>query len=128
MNPNDILTLLSTVLSLGLIIGGIFAWRAGMFTGTTEIQTRTIEALKTRVETLEGQVESDEKEITRLRQVLNTVRHALGRRGLHIQIDGDVVTLFDSAGQSDSTPIHPKIRKPPRPLNPISDDDEIDAS
>lgn len=124
---NQFLPVFSIALTLCVIVGGWIAFRQGKGKQASEIQDQTINALKTRVETLEGQVESDAKELTRLRQVLNTVRQALKRRGLHIEIEGDFVTLVDvDSGQTKTTRIQPdpgKI-KPIKPVKSPGDDED----
>lgn len=121
---NNFLPVFSIALSLFVIIGGFVAFRQGFSKQSSEIQDQTINALRTRVETLEGQVESDEKELRRLRQVLETVKHALKRRGLHIEIEGEFVTLIDADGQARSTQMTPPIAKVrPVKLQPIPEDD-----
>lgn len=125
---NQFLPVFSIALSFCVIIGGWVAFRQGFGKQSSEIQDQTINALKTRVETLEGQVESDAKELTRLRQILETVRKALRRRGLHIEIEGEFVTLVDvDSGQARTTRIQPDASKV-RSLKPktAQDDDNDD--
>lgn len=134
---NNFLPVFSIALTILAIAGGYVAFRQANLKQSSEIQDQTINALKTRVETLEGQIESDEKEferykaeLTRLRQVISTVRHALKRRGLHIEIEGDVITLTDINAQSASSTKIPSVAKVARPvkLQPIVDNDDDDAS
>jgi hypothetical protein len=123
---NQFLPVFSIALTLCVIIGGFVAFRSGFGRQSSEIQDQTINALKVRVETLEGQVESDERELARLRQVLDTVRHALKRRGLSIEIDGEYVTLVDSTTASKVTTRiadTPKVR-PLKPKTAPDDDDD----
>jgi len=111
MIPPDFLNYISIILTLGGIIGGIFAVRKGYFQESGAIQNQTISALKTRVETLESQAESDAKELSRLRQLIVTIRHALKRRGLHIEIDGEFVTLIDADGNQSEAHKYRQFRK-----------------
>lgn len=127
MDLLNIPSIFLTALSLAIVVGGIFAFRYGRTRMVEEVQERVISALKTRVETLESQVESDAKELLRLRQVINTVRHALKRRGLLIEIEGEFVTLTDIAGQGDQTSKQSKTniaKVQPIKLQPISEDDD----
>lgn len=130
MDLFSIPSIVLTILSLAIVIGGIFAFRYGRTRMVEEVQERVINALKTRVETLESQLESDAKELLRLRQVINTIRHALKRRGLLIDIEGEFVTLTDIAGQNESTQSGGKPNKTniakvqPIKLQPIDDDDD----
>lgn len=130
---NQFLPVFSIALTLCVIIGGWIAFRQGFGKQSSEIQEQTINALKTRLETLESQAESDAKELRRLRQIINTIRHALKRRGLHIEIEGEFVTLIDAAGQSDSTRFAASAKPPiakvqPVKLQPIGEDDDNPAS
>lgn len=125
----NIPALLLTAFTLFITIGGIFAFRYGRTKMVEEVQDRVINALKTRVETLESQVESDAKELLRLRQIINTVRHALKRRGLLIEIEGEYVTLTDIVGQSDTTQSGKSSKSnvakvQPIKLQPIKADDD----
>lgn len=121
---NTFLPIFSIALTLLVLVGGFVAFRQGFGQQSASIQAQTIEALKTRVETLEGQAEDDAKQLARLRQLISTIRHALKRRGLHIEIEGDFVSIIDSEGQARSTQI-PSVSKVSRPvkLQPIDEDD-----
>jgi hypothetical protein len=129
MDLFSIPSILLAIFSLAMLVGGIFAFKYGRTRMVEEVQDRVINALKTRVETLESQAASDSKELLRLRQVINTIRHALKRRGLLIEIEGEFVTLTDVAGQTDSTQAakgnKTNIAKvQPIKLQPIDDDDD----
>lgn len=105
-NFNDVNTFLpifSVVISLCVAIGGFAALRSGFFKQSSEIQDQTISALQARTTVLEKQVEDSAKEIARHRQQMKTIRIALERRGLHIEIDGDTVTIIDADGGRAST-------------------------
>lgn len=125
---NTFLPIFSIIISIFAVVGGFIAFRQGYFKQSSEIQSQTIEALKTRVDTLESQALSDQKEIKRLRTVINTVRYALKRKGMLIEIDGEYVTLIESDGQSKSTHLReddPKVR----PIKTrIKNEDDIDVS
>ncbi len=133
---NVFLPVFSIVISLAIVVGGFVAFRQGFFKQSSEIQGQTIDALKIRVETLESQVESDEKELDRLRQLISTIRHALARRGLRIEIQGTFVTLIDDGGGASTSPAsRPQPPKKPTAggkvrsikLTSIDDDDDDDA-
>lgn len=113
---NTLLPIFSVIISIGVAIGGFAALRSGFFKQNAEIQDQTISALKTRLDTLEKQAESDAKELARLRQQLKTVRIALERRGLHIEIDGDTVTIIDADGGRSSTTRPPPAKGTVRPI------------
>lgn len=131
-NPSTFLPIFSIIISIFVVVGGWIAFRQGFFKQSSEIQGQTIDALKVRVETLESQAESDAKEIKRLRQIINTVRYALKRKGMLIEIDGDYVTLVESDGQSKSTRMQdddtpPKVRSI-KQRKSTPDEDDTDAS
>ena len=119
---NIFLPIISIVLTSFVLIGGFFAFRSGFMKQSSEIQEQTISALKTRLDTLEKQAEGDAKELARLRQLISTIRHALKRRGLHIEIEGEYVTVIDADGQQ-STKIPNIARVRPVKLTPIEDDE-----
>lgn len=95
---SDMLTLFNMVITLGLIIGAIVAYRNGLARATDEIQSRVIMTLQSEIQALKDRLESLEKENTRLSQVIMTIRTALKRRGLHITIDGELVSIYDQTG------------------------------
>ena len=84
-------------------VGGFLAYRQGFSQQSGEIQARTIEALKTRVETLEGQVDEYKEEIKRQRQVLDTIRYALKKRGLTIDVNGVYINVYDEQTRATAT-------------------------
>lgn len=120
---NTLLSVLSIALTVLVFAGGYVAYKQSFSRQSSAIQDQTISALKTRLDTLEKQAESDTKELARLRQLLNTIRHALKRRGLHIEIEGDYVTIIDADGQRTGTqaPNIAKVR--PVKLTPVEDDE-----
>jgi len=132
-NPNVFLPIISIVVSILVVAGGFAAFKQGFFKQSSEIQGQTIDALKTRVETLESQAESDAKEIKRLRTIINTVRFALKKKGILIEIEGEYITLIENDVQSKSTRMQAddptgKVRPIKTKLKNNSDDDDIDAS
>lgn len=129
-NPSTFLPIFSIVISILVVVGGYIAFRSGFFKQSSEIQSQTIDALKTRVDTLESQAISDAQEIKRLRTVINTVRFALKRKGILIEIEGEYITLIES-GESKSTHMHPEeVPSKVRPLKTRikEDNDDTDAS
>src|SRR5579875_2647257 len=66
------------------------------------IQSQVIDALKAELETLQRRLEALEKENTRLEQTMGLIKHALRKRGLAISIDGDLVTIRDEHGGSQT--------------------------
>ncbi|HET8911201.1 MAG TPA: hypothetical protein VFN23_07050 [Ktedonobacteraceae bacterium] len=138
-NPNNFLPVISIVISIFIVVGGGVAFFSGRGRENSLIQGQTIDALKARIETLESQVESDEREMEHLRQVITTIRQALARRGLHIEIQGNFVTLVDATdGSASTSPSKPPATKklaakstksrPPIKLTPISNEDDNDST
>lgn len=122
---NTVLQYFNVALAVCFVISAIFAARKGMFKDNAAVQEQTINALTARIATLEKQAESDTQKIAQLRQLISTIRHALKRRGLHIEIENGFVTLIDANGQSQSTQV-PNIAKvrPVKLTPPIGDDDD----
>lgn len=133
---NLFLPIVSLVIAILAALGGWSAFRLNRSQQTNSIQETTINALKIRVDTLEKERESDTAKIAQLidelaqeRRLMKAVRHALARRGLHIEVDDDYVTLVDAQGhQSTQVPNLAKV-KPVRPvkLQPIINDDDTTA-
>lgn len=96
-NLSTILSIVSFIFTIALAIGAIFAFRAGYSRQANEIQGTIIDALKTQNEAQERQIASCEKEISRLKKVVGSIQYALKRRGIRIEIDGDMITLVDEA-------------------------------
>lgn len=137
-NPTSLLPILSIIISVMVVVGGYWAFRQGFFKQSSEIQDQTINALNTRVQILEGQIKDDAEKIKRLteeltqsKRLMSAVRHALARRGLHIEVDEDYVTLVDANGQaSTQVPNVARVQQPtpsrltrPVKLQPIPEDD-----
>jgi hypothetical protein len=100
MNIPEFLPYLNIVLALALTIGGFFAFRQGYSKEAGRIQEKVIAAQKEQVETLERQIVGIDKETKRLNRVIATIRYALKRRGLHIIVNGDFITVVDEATKS----------------------------
>ena len=100
--PN-ILTILNLVVTLGIIAGGIVAYFHGFARTADEVQERVINAMQHEIDALHDRLTALEKENTRLSQVIMTIRAALKQRGLHITIDGELVSIHDRAGNLTQT-------------------------
>lgn len=127
MNPSDFLPLLSVVLSVATVVGGLFAFKRGRNKEAQEIESRVITALekevkvqRDRIEDLEHKIEALERERTTQDSVISAIRHLLGQQGLRIIISGKYVTLENSDGKSSKIT---RIRDQTK-LKPI-DDEEI---
>lgn len=99
------LPLISIVISLFVLIGGVVAYRHGYSSTTIESQSKTIEALETRVKTLEAQVVMDKSEIARLKKLFIGVNIALKDRGLTIETEDDTIILIDNQTKQTRTVI-----------------------
>ncbi len=97
---SDFLPYLSIVLSVCVIIGGLFAMRQGYSKTTGEIQERVIVALKSEVEILTSRVADLERRNAELNHVQTTIVSALDKKAIKVTIDGDMVTLTDRLGAS----------------------------
>lgn len=96
------LSVLNLLITIGLVIGGIAAYRYGFTRTTNEVQERVIHALQSEIQSLYDRIEALERENTRLNYVLSTMCTALKQRGLHVTIDGDIVSIQDYRGDSYS--------------------------
>ena len=95
----------NTFLTLCLIVGGYIAIKSGKQQQSGTLQSQAIEALQAELESLQRRIEVLEKENTRLTQTIGLIKTALGQRGVIISINGDLVTVSDSRGSSQSARI-----------------------
>ena len=122
----DFLPVLNIVLAIGLVVGGIFAWRKGYSKEAGEAQERLIDALEKEVAVVRREVDDLKRERSTQDNVIKTIRYLLKQYGLKVTIGpGDVVTIDDSTGNRKSTRV-----QQPAPVKPIvpGDDDDSDAS
>jgi cell division protein FtsB len=96
------LSLLNLLVTLCLIVGGIAAYRHGFARTANEVQERVIHALQSEIQSLHDRIEALEHENTRLNYTITTMCSALRQRGLHVTIDGDIVSIEDHSGGSYS--------------------------
>lgn len=117
MTISDIIAGLSVFFTLCFAIGGYIAYRRGYHKTTAEVESRLVGMLQAEGDELRRKVECCEKEISRLRQVIETVQEALSKRGIHITIAGDTVTIEDAhqGKQSYIKARPPRAKKPPEP-------------
>lgn len=97
--------ILNTLLTLCLIVGGYIAIKSGKQQQSGTLQSQAIEALQAELESLQRRIEVLEKENTRLTQTIGLIKSALSQRGMIISISGDLVTISDSRGSSQSARI-----------------------
>lgn len=105
MNFLDVLPYLSSVLAIGLTIGGVFALRSGYSKAAAEIQSGVIDALKEEVGALRRKVEDLEKDRSVQDRAMSTIRYALKQYGLRVIINGEYITLEDNTGKRKVTRI-----------------------
>lgn len=91
------LALLNTLITLCLIIGGFVAYRHGFAQTANEVQERVINALQNEIQTLHDRIVVLEKENTHLNQLLTTLCATLKRRGVHVSVEGDAVSIHDNS-------------------------------
>jgi len=102
-DPLSMLPVISIVISLGVLVGGYMALRTGYSQQAGEIQDRVIAALKSENEGLERRLETVSEEIAALKRAMVSVRYALRRRGLILEIDADYITLVDEQSKRTYT-------------------------
>lgn len=103
----NFLSILNLVITLSLMVGGLLAYQHGFTRTANEVQERVIHLLQSEIGALHDRISALEKENTRLSQVITTIRASLKRRGLHITIDGELVSIHDRAGRlTQATRIH----------------------
>lgn len=90
------LSVLNLFMTICLLAGGVIAYRHGIARTANEVQERVISALQSEMEILQTRISTLEKENTRLSELLMTIRSALKRRGIHITIDGDMISIHSS--------------------------------
>jgi len=89
---NLLLSLPSIVITLSVIIGGLFVFRRAYVKQLGELQERVINAYK-------EQDESQQKELKRLRREIVAMRAAFKQLGMEIEINGTSITLIDGHQQ-----------------------------
>ncbi len=109
-NVNVFLNILYLVITLGVVIGGLVAFRISVHRTNSElhktageIQERVITALQGEIDSLKDRIDELEKENIKLRQTLGLIKKALSKRGLTITIEGDLVSISDAQGSSVHT-------------------------
>lgn len=89
------LSIVSLVITIAGLVGGVFVLKAGLNRTANEVQERVINAMQTEISVLRVRLEDLEQENKRLEQVINTLCVALKKRGLIVTIDGNIVTVSD---------------------------------
>lgn len=107
-NMYYVTTILNTAIALCAIGGGLVAFFRSRKAEVVKIQDETITALQQQIDTIKARQESLEKENLRLRQIIETIQEALKQRGIHITIDGDLVTIKEN----NTTTMHKRTKRP----------------
>ncbi|MBV9020384.1 MAG: hypothetical protein JOZ71_06680, partial [Ktedonobacteraceae bacterium] len=91
----NIASIVSIVLALATLFGGIFAFRSGFVHTANQVQERVINALQSEIDAIRARMDDLERENTRLRHTIETICMALKTRGIVVSIDGDMVNIRD---------------------------------
>lgn len=126
----NFLPILNLVLQIGGLVGGIVGsismFRHGykievarIANDTIQTLQNNIEALKGQIETLKGQIETLAEKQTaldmenvHLRQIIETIKAALSKRGIFITIDGEMITIQEKDGTTSTLRKRPTSTKP----------------
>lgn len=95
-----IVTYLNIAVAVATVLGGAIAFRYGMNRSANEIQERVIHALQSEIQLLQDRVVALEKDNTRLSDIIALIRSALKQHGLSVTIDGEVISIHDTQGNS----------------------------
>ncbi len=98
-----IVTYLNIAVAVAMMLGGAIAFRYGMNRTANEIQERVIYALQSEIQLLQERVVALEKDNTRLSDIIALIRSALKQHGLSVTIDGEVISIHDTQGNSTHT-------------------------
>lgn len=94
------------------IIGSFYVVRSGVRKTTIEAQQDAIKALQTQVLVLRSSMDDLTKENARLELVTQTICMALKARGMHITIQGEMISIENiKDGKTTITRIHDKERQ-----------------
>ncbi|MBV9688125.1 MAG: hypothetical protein JO202_00270, partial [Ktedonobacteraceae bacterium] len=78
----NIASIVSIVLALATLFGGIFAFRSGFVHTANQVQERVINALQSEIDAIRARMDDLERENTRLRHTIETICMALKTRGI----------------------------------------------
>ena len=99
----NILSILSLILTIAGIIGGIVAFKSGAVRTANEVQGRVIDALESEVHAHQLRIKDIEEHSQRYQQLLETLCAALKLRGLTVHIDDHVITIIDQTSSTTTT-------------------------
>jgi len=86
--PGVVIMLIATLI-------GAAAYRRSNTKQLREIQNQVIDTYKTQNEAQEKQIIACERSIARLERIIETLQQTFEKRGLHIEINGEVITLTE---------------------------------
>jgi len=87
---------ISAIFALLISIGGFFAIKQGYTKRVEEIQENVINALKVQNDLQEKQIATLNTKLEHMGQVIATLRYAVKKRGITIEINGEYITLIDA--------------------------------
>src|SRR5579859_5232935 len=93
------LSIISILLTIGALLGGIWAFKSGISRTANEIQERVINALEADIELLRKRLDELKDENTHLRLVIETICTALKSRGLIIRIEDNLISIDDTRSE-----------------------------
>ncbi|HZR41379.1 MAG TPA: hypothetical protein VFB12_14755 [Ktedonobacteraceae bacterium] len=97
------LSILSLIITIGMLIGGIVAYRYGFARTTNEVQERVIHTLESEIESLHERISALEQENTHLHQTITRLCLVLKEQGIHVTIEGDEIKVHDSSSDTPSS-------------------------
>jgi hypothetical protein len=97
------LSILSLIITIGMLIGGIVAYRYGFARTTNEVQERVIHTLESEIESLHERITALEQENAHLHQTITRLCLVLKEQGIHVTIEGDEIKVHDSSSDTPST-------------------------
>lgn len=92
--------IMTGIILLGAIIGGIFMVKSGLGKKESDAQNSALTAMNTELTVLRGRVADTEKENARLNNIVNTIISALEQEGMIVTIRGTMVYIKNSKGNT----------------------------
>jgi hypothetical protein len=86
----QLISITSLFIAIAAIIGTIIAY---MHSTKGQIQERALNAMEQEIDVLRSRLDDMENENRRLEQIIATICKALKKRGLSVQIDGNIITV-----------------------------------
>ncbi len=92
------------VITIGIMLGGLWAFRRAYVKQIGELHESAITTYKSLNEVQEKQIKALEKKVQRLEAIFSTLQITLKkRRGLLIEINDDLITLVDQRTGTEQT-------------------------